>query len=100
MARTAGGNWKALYQAARTSDLEALDGWLGGDIDLDYQHNEFGTTVLIAAAEVGHRAVCERLVAAGASLDVVSEWDGCTAQEAALEHGHTALATWLAQLPR
>jgi hypothetical protein len=54
--------------------------------------------VLIAAAEVGHRAVCERLIAAGASPDVVSDWDGCTAQEAAAAHGHGALAAWLQQV--
>jgi ankyrin repeat protein len=100
VAKTAGGNWKALYQAARSGNLNDLDEWLGHDLDLDYQHNEFGTTVLIAAAEVGHRAICERLVAAGASLDVVSEWDGCTAQQAAREHGHGSLAMWLEQQPR
>lgn len=91
-----GGNWKALYAAARSGNLVELDAWLQEDIDLDYQHNEFGTTVLIAAAEVGHRVVCEKLLAHGASLDTVSEWDGCTAEEAARDAGHTALATWLA----
>jgi len=95
-----GGNWKALYGAARSGDLEQLDDWLAHDIDLDYQHNEVGTTALIAAAELGHRAVCERLVAHGASVDVVSDWDGCTAQEAAAAAGHVDLAAWLATQPR
>jgi len=95
-----GGNWKALYGAARSGDLEQLDYWLKQDIDLDYQHNEFGTTALIAAAELGRRDVCERLVARGASVDVVSDWDGYTAQQAAQDAGHTALAAWLGAQPR
>lgn len=97
---TSGGHWKALYRAARAGNLDELDAWLDHDLDLDYQHNEFGTTVLIAAAEMGHHAVCACLITNGASPDVVSEWDGWTAQEAARAHGHAALATWLEQLPR
>ncbi len=67
---TSGGHWKALYRAARAGDLDELDAWLGHDLDLDYQHNEFGTTVLIAAAEMGHHAVCARLITGGASTSM------------------------------
>ncbi len=96
MAMAVGGDWKAMYKAAVEGDLEQLEYWLGFDIDLDYQHNEVGTTLLIAAAAAGHRPICERLLAAGATLDVRSEWDGWTAAQAAGASGHKALAEWLA----
>lgn len=95
-----GGDWKALYQAAREGELEALTRWLDQGVDPNFQHPEFGTTPLIAAAEMGQLEAVQALVARGARIDVVSDWDRCTAEQAALELGHQKVAHWLrAQSP-
>ena len=91
-----GGDWKALYEASMHGDLDEVARWLDAGVDPNYQHPEYGTTPLIAAAEHGHLAAVKLLVARGARKDVVSEWDGHTAQQVARSKGHADVAAWLA----
>ena len=91
----AGGDWKALYEAAKTGKLDEVQRWLAAGVDPNYQHPEFGTTPLIAAAEAGQLGSVQALVAGGASVAVASDWDGWTALEAAEKSGHPAVARWL-----
>jgi len=91
----AGGDWKALFEAASRGDLEEVRLWLAAGVDPDFQHVEVGTTPLIAAAEGGHRAAVEALLEAGASPGLRSLWERHTAAEAARAAGHELLARWL-----
>jgi len=90
-----GGDWKALYDAAENGDLDEVRRWLDAGVDPNYQHPEYGTTPLIGAAEKGQLGAVKLLVQRGARADVVSEWDGHTAGEAATAKGHTRVAAWL-----
>ncbi|MEM7606433.1 MAG: ankyrin repeat domain-containing protein [Myxococcota bacterium] len=92
---SAGGNWKALFEAAKTNDLEELTYWLSAGTDPNAQHVEFGTTPLIAAAEKGHLEVVKALVEGGADPAVRSDWDRHTALEAARKADHAAIVAWL-----
>jgi ankyrin repeat protein len=94
---SAGGDWKALYEAAKNGAEAEVRSWLATGIDPDLQHLEYGTTPLIAAAERGHLAVVRALVSGGADPSVRSEWDGYTAREAAQQLGHGDVVRWLAE---
>ena len=92
---SAGGNWKALYQAAKTGDKDEVNYWLSCGTDPDAQHVEFGSTPFIAAAENGHLEAVQALVQGGADPSVRSDWEKQTAQDAAKERGHDAVVAWL-----
>lgn len=96
---SAGGNWKALYQAAKTGDKEEVLYWLGCGTDADAQHVEVGQTPLIAAAENGHLEAVQALVEGGADPSVRSHWEKHTALDAARERGHAAVVAWLESHP-
>ncbi|MFT5357256.1 MAG: ankyrin repeat protein, partial [Polyangiales bacterium] len=88
---SAGGNWKALYQAAKTGNKDEVDFWLGCGTDPNVQHVEFGSTPLIAAAENGHLEAVQALVQGGADPSVRSHWESETALDAARGRGHSAV---------
>lgn len=92
---SAGGNWKALYEAAKTGDVEEVLYWLAEETDPNVQHVEFGSTPLIAAAENGHLDAVKALVQNGADPAVRSHWDKCTALEAADARKHVQVVQWL-----
>ena len=91
---SAGGDWKALYEAAKTGDTAEVAYWLEAGTDPNAQHVEVGSTPLIAAAENGHLDAVKALVAGGADVSVRSDWDKCTALEAAKARGHDAVVAW------
>ena len=95
----AGGDWKALYEAAKTGDEADLLYWLEHGTDPNVQHVEVGSTPLIAAAENGHLHAVQALVAGGADPTVRSHWEGETALDAARERKQTAVVAWLQSLP-
>ncbi len=95
---SAGGDWKALYEAAKTGDAAEVAYWLQAGADPNAQHVEVGSTPLIAAAENGHLDAVKALIQAGADAAVRSDWDKWTALEAAKARGHDAVVTWLERL--
>lgn len=96
---SAGGNWKALYEAAKTGDRGEVEYWLGAGADPNVQHVEMGTTPLIAAAENGHLEAVQVLVEGGADPAIRSHWEGQTAVDAARERGQDRVVAWLESRP-
>lgn len=94
-----GGDWKALYRAAREGEVAEVRRWLDAGVDPNFQHPEFGTTPLIAAAERNQMETAKVLIGGGAHPDAVSDWDRCTAEQAARELGYLELADWLKNCP-
>ncbi|MEO0474260.1 MAG: ankyrin repeat domain-containing protein [Bacteroidota bacterium] len=78
-----GGDWKEMFQAAATGDVELVRYYLKQGIDPNYQHPEFLTNPLIESAQEGQLAVVELLLASGADPFQKSEMDGWTALEVA-----------------
>ena len=96
---SAGGNWKALYEAAKTGDDEEVRYWLSCGTDPDAQHVEVGSTPLIAAAENGHLGAVQALVEGGADPNLLSHWEKHTALDAARERDQTTVVAWLETHP-
>lgn len=90
-----GGDWKALYEAAKQGDLDDVRQWLSRGVDPNYQHPEFGTTPLIIAAEFGQLDAVKALVENGADPAITSLWDGWTAEQAAAQNRHKHVVAWL-----
>jgi ankyrin repeat protein len=82
-----GGDWKELYAAARTGDLDLLKYHVEHGVDPDYVHPEFMSTPLVAAILAGHRAAAQYLLDHGASPDLESDLDGVTPRVAAQQTG-------------
>lgn len=81
-----GGDWKDLYAAASTGDVELVRFHLRNGIDPDYVHPEYQCTVLVAAIVNGHEDVALALLDAGADPTLYSELDDLTPVQAARRH--------------
>lgn len=88
----AGGDWKELFGAAETGDLELLDYHLRQGIDPNYAHPEYLATPLVAAIMAGQIEAARMLLANGAQPELTSEADGMNPAQAAWRGGHTELA--------
>ena len=62
-----GGNWKEMYLAARTGDLDLVRFHVQMGVDVDYAHPEFMSTALVASILGGHKDVAQYLLDNGAS---------------------------------
>lgn len=82
-----GGDWKDLYSAASSGDLELVRFHLRGGVDPSYVHPEYQCTVLVAAILNGHEDVVLELLDAGADPAQHSELDDLTPAQAARRHG-------------
>ncbi len=91
----AGGDWKALFSAAKQGNADEVLYWLKAGVDPNMQHVEIGTTALIIAVEKNHFDIVKLLVDGGADISVRSDWDKCTAIETARELGRRDIAAWL-----
>lgn len=90
-----GGDWKDLYSAASSGDLELVRFHLRGGIDPDYVHPEYQCTVLVAAIVNGHEDVALALLDAGADPKQYSELDELTPSQAAEQRGLATLVDCL-----
>lgn len=84
-----GGNWKEMYLAARTGDLDLVRFHVQMGVDVDYAHPEFMSTALVASILGGHKDVAQYLLDNGASPELMSDLDGVTPLEAAAQTGMT-----------
>lgn len=93
-----GGNWKEMFNAACSGDLELVRYHLRNGVDVDYAHPEFLSTPLVAAALAGQEQVALALLDAGADPALRSEFDGLTPLQAARQAGLAGLEARLVGL--
>ncbi len=84
---------KALINAAKKGDVDALQALLGKGVDINTK-DRYGMTPLILAAFGGHYNMVEILIDNGADVDAEDK-DGNTALLVALNHGHNEIVKLL-----
>jgi uncharacterized protein len=77
------GDWKELYDAACSGDLELVRYHVGAGVDVNYVHPEYSATVLVAAILARHASVALFLLDHGADPQQHSALDGCSPIQAA-----------------
>jgi len=92
---SSGGNWKELFNAAVTGDLDLVRYHVRHGVDIDYAHPEFLSTPLVACILAGQEAVAQLLLDSGAQVNLASEFDGMNPLQAARHVGLSGLETRL-----
>lgn len=95
---SSGGNWKELFHAATTGDLELLRHHVRCGVDIDYAHPEFLSTPLVACILARQEAAALLLLDAGAQVNLASEFDGMNPLQAARHAGLPAVEARLLAL--
>ena len=90
-----GGDWKEMFQAAGTGDVELVRYYLRQGIDPNYMHPEFLTNPLIESAQEGQLDVVKLLIENGADPFLKSEMDGWNALEVAKIRKHKMVVQFL-----
>lgn len=93
-----GGDWKDMYAAARSGDLELVRFHADAGIDLDHAHPEFQSTALVAACAARQEEVALFLLDRGADPALRSVLEQQTPVEAAREAGLEAVVSRLVEL--
>ncbi len=93
-----GGNWKEMFEAACSGDLELLEYHVERGIDVNYAHPEYLSTPLVACIAAGQTAAALYLLAHGAIPTLGSEFEAMTPLQAARAAGDTAVLQRLAAL--
>jgi uncharacterized protein len=93
-----GGNWKEMFNAACTGDIELVRYHIARGVDVNYAHPEFLSTPLVACILEGQAEVALELLSHGALPNLHSEFDGKTPMQAAQAVGLTAVIERLRQL--
>jgi ankyrin repeat protein len=89
----------ALSHAAGRGHVVIVESLLAGGAWVDpHEDYDVDETPLIAAAENGHMEIVKKLVAAGANPSFHAGVSQRTAESYARNHGHTAVADFLASL--
>jgi len=78
-----GGDWKEMFHAAQKGDLELVKYHVKTGIDINYQHPEYLTSVLIEAAGLGQDEVVTYLLEQGADVHAQAVMGKETALDAA-----------------
>ncbi len=74
-----GGDWKEMFLACQSGDLELVKLHIETGVDLNYKHPEFLTTALIESIRSKHREITEYLLDNGADPTIKDDWTGETA---------------------
>jgi ankyrin repeat protein len=82
-----GGNWKEMFSAACDGDLDLLDYHVKAGADINYAHPEFLATALVASILAKQEDAALYLLSHGANPHLLSEFDGLTPAQAALQTG-------------
>lgn len=78
-----GGDWKEMFEAACSGDLELLAYHVERGIDVNYAHPEYLSTPLVACIAAGQQAAALYLLDHGAIPTLGSEFEGMTPLQAA-----------------
>lgn len=77
------GDWKEMYKAASEGNFALLKYHIENGVNPNYQHPEILSTPLVASIIAGHDEISVFLLEHGAKPDLLSEFDGLTAFQAA-----------------
>lgn len=88
---TDGGDWKNMFAAALEGDLGLVDFHLDHGIDVDFQHPEYMSSVLVASICAGQEDVAHHLLDRGADPLLRSDFEEMTPVQAASLHGMAPL---------
>ena len=80
-----GGDWKEMFQAACDGDLALVEYHVKAGVDINYAHPEFRATPLVASILAGRAEVAHFLLDHGANPYTLSEFDGLTPMQAAMQ---------------
>ena len=98
-----GGDWKDMYNAAHSGDLALVRYHIEAGVNPNYQHPEIMRTPLVTSLLQSHTEVARYLVAHGASVHLLSDYDSLTPLQAAQQVGVVEMVHSLrqqgAQLP-
>jgi len=73
------GDWKELFAACQSGDLELVKYHIRNDIDPNYKHPEFLTTPLNESVRFKHLPIIKYLLNNGANPTIKDDWTGETA---------------------
>lgn len=77
------GDWKEMYHAAATGNLDLLKYHIKNGVNPNYQHPEILSTPLVASIISDHMVIAKFLLANGADPLLRSEFDNMTPLQAA-----------------
>ncbi|WP_413293020.1 ankyrin repeat domain-containing protein [Bdellovibrio sp. HCB185ZH] len=77
------GDWKEMYGAAASGNLELVQYHIKNGVNPNYQHPEIMSTALVASIIGGHSEISLFLLENGADPTLISEFDNLTPLQAA-----------------
>lgn len=78
-----GGDWKEMFQAAESGDLELVRYHISQGVDPNYQHPEILSSALVASILSNHTDIAKYLLENGAKPDLKSYLEDMTPLQAA-----------------
>lgn len=92
-----GGDWKEMYVAATSGNIELLKYHIENGVDPNYQHPEILCTPLVASIIAGDSKIAEYLLSHGADPNLLSEFDNLTPLQAAQQYKRHEILNLLRQ---
>ena len=86
-----GGDWKAMFHAIQTGDIDLVDYYLKMGIDPNYQHPEFMAAPLVESIRFGHDEIAKLLLSKGADPHVKDFMGGESAMSVAKAKKNTLI---------
>jgi ankyrin repeat protein len=86
-----GGDWMDLCRAARDGDLDLVKYHVAQDVDVNYVHPEYMSTLLVTAIRAGHESIALFLLESGSDPSALSEFEQVTPLQAARTVGMAAV---------
>ncbi|MEM7374960.1 MAG: ankyrin repeat domain-containing protein [Bacteroidota bacterium] len=93
-----GGNWKEMFEAAASGDIELVRYHIRMGVDINYQHPEYLTSALIESVRLGNQEMMEFLLEKGADPTIREVFGGMTALDVAKVMKRKEMARYLKQL--
>ncbi|MFT5599864.1 MAG: ankyrin repeat protein [Flavobacteriales bacterium] len=80
-----GGNWKGMFEAAQTGDIELVRYYIRTGVDSNYQHPEYMASILVESIRFGHIDIMKLLLENGCDPKVKEMLGGDTPLSVAIE---------------